>query len=321
MVKNVLFFFALLISISGFSQSDIFFRIEHKMGSEPLVFEETYTEPTENYDFTITRLQYYISEISITHDGGQVTPIEETWLLVSAESQEDYSLGNQNITEVESISFHIGVDHAHNHLDPTLYPDGHPLALHTPAMHWGWAAGYRFACLEGKTGTNLLFTYQIHALGDNNYYQTNIPTASIQEGDNQVIVIKADYFGLYDGVDVSAGVILHSDNGLPATMLENFSQDIYSQILFTGTEEHNAKNTFSIAPNPCYNLSTTIQFNLQDSQAHEVKVFDLTGRIVLQEQVADNSSVNVTLPDNGMYLVQLWEGGAAIQTKKLIVAR
>ena len=308
-----------LLMISAMAQQDIKLRIEHTMGGEPLVFEETYTHPDLGYDFNITRLQYYVSEIEIVHDGGQTTPIEETWLLVDAGQQKDYDLGAQNIVDVEEISFHVGVDHGHNHLDPTTYPAGHPLAPQNPSMHWGWTAGYRFVCLEGKTGAGLFFIYQIHALGDANYWQSSLPTAALWENGDLVITIQADYYGLLNGIDVSSGLIEHGDTGAAADLLVNFSEDVYSQVLFTGTPENLFEQSIALYPNPTFNNQTTARVNLPANTDYELVVTNLSGQVVVRHIVSGNQSLDLNLEQSGMYFIQLRGDEGLLHTEKLIV--
>lgn len=310
-----------LLMITAVAQTDVLLRIEHTMGGEPLEFEQTYTHPDLGYDFNITRLQYYVSEIDIVHDGGQTTPIEETWLLVDAEEQKDYSLGSHSITNVEGISFYVGVDHGHNHLDPTSFPAGHPLAPQDPSMHWGWAAGYRFVCLEGETGAGLFFMYQIHALGDMNYWQTSLPTAALWEDGDLVITIQADYFGMLDGIDVSSGMIEHGDTGPPATLLVNFSEEVYSQLLFTGTPENLFEQSVSLYPNPSYYSRATVHLNLTEKADYELVVTSLSGQVVMRHHVAEAQSVELNLEQNGMYFVQLWGQEGLLHTEKLVIAQ
>ena len=70
----------------------------------------------------------------VTHDGGQETALTDKYILVNADDNEVHSLGEWDIQSVESVSFGIGVDAAHNvGIDPTTYPDGHPLAPQQPA--------------------------------------------------------------------------------------------------------------------------------------------------------------------------------------------
>ena len=77
------------------------------------------------------------------------TAIPNKWVLVNASEATEVDLGSHDVTNVEAVHFHIGVDSSVNHSDPASYPMGHPLAPVFPSMHWGWAAGYRFVAIEG----------------------------------------------------------------------------------------------------------------------------------------------------------------------------
>ncbi|MBK7335009.1 MAG: hypothetical protein IPJ00_02100 [Saprospirales bacterium] len=105
--------------------------MHQKLGEQPFALDQTATAPGE-YAFQVTRMQYYISEIKLIHDGGQVTPVTDLYLLVSAEKDDQFDLGSFALENIEGIEFSIGVDEAHNHLDPALYSTHHPLALHNP---------------------------------------------------------------------------------------------------------------------------------------------------------------------------------------------
>jgi hypothetical protein len=310
-----------IFSITVFAQPNVFLRFEHMVDGNVLEFDQEYTEPNQGYEFSITRLQYYISEISITHDGGQETMIEDTWLLVNADEQMDYALGKHNVTQVESISFYVGVDPDHNHLDPTTFPSGHSLAPQNPSMHWGWSAGYRFVCLEGKTGFNLLFTYEIHALGDDNYFQSSLPTTAIWEGDDLVIILNADYIGMYTDINVSTGLIEHGETGAAATLLENFSTEVFSQILFTGTEENENRDLINLYPNPSYNGSITIDINSSETNADVLIITDITGKKAASHYISNVTNFSMDQLGKGIYFVQLWGNGSLLQTEKLVVAK
>ncbi|HEY9114907.1 MAG TPA: MbnP family protein [Bacteroidales bacterium] len=322
MIKNLLFTLVSLLYLSVSAQTNLVLHFEHNVGNNPLEMGVTYTQPEEGYDFSITRLQYYISEIEITHDGGQKTAIEDTWLLVDAFQQSDFDLGQHNITSVEGISYWVGVDEAHNHLDPTLYPEGHPLAPQTPEMHWGWAAGYRFACLEGKTGMNLILAYQIHALGDVNYHEVNLETGAMEENDNLVIPILADYMGMYKDIDISGGLFEHGETGAAAVMLSNFSEYVYSAYYFTGVQDNNFEGNFAIGPNPTANGVSKIFLSLPTGKEYTVSVVDLSGRLIQSENFrGGNYSFELAPGNAGMFFVNLSQNGVLVASEKLVVTR
>ena len=67
-----------------------------------------------DHDIEFTRLEYYISGITIIHDNGTATPVPDTWILVNAASATEVELGSFPVTQVEAIHFTIGVDPEHN---------------------------------------------------------------------------------------------------------------------------------------------------------------------------------------------------------------
>lgn len=322
MIRKILFLVLFTFSFGYlFSQSELMLRFDHSVGSQPLVFDHEYSEPDQNYNFSIYRLEYYISEITIVHDGGQSTFLEDTWLLVDASKDDELSLGNYNIQDVEEISFSIGVDPGHNHLDPTLFPGGHPLAPQNPSMHWGWAAGYRFVALEGKTGFNLIFTYEIHALGDNNYFSQTIPTAAFHENGKIIIPLEADYLEMYKNINVSSGMIEHGESGAAVTLLENFSDHVFSQVAFTGINENNKQqDLLSVYPNPATNGFSNISFSGTKDINYRIKVTDITGREIFSNP--SNFSTNalqIQFPGQGVYFVHILDGELPVASEKVVV--
>ena len=321
-MRTLLFTFIGFISIAAIAQQEVVLRFDHMVDNEPLVLKAEYTEPGQGYDFSITRLQYYVAEIEITHDGGQKTMIENTWLLVTAPEETDFDLGSHNINSVEAISYWVGVDPDHNHLDPTQYETGHPLAPKNPPMHWGWAAGYRFVCLEGKTGMNLILTYQIHALGDDNYFQVKLETGGYMEEGKLVIPLLADYMGMYRDIDISDGTIEHGEEGYAITLLENFSDNVYSAVYFTDVVENEFEGAFNIGPNPATNGLSKARLQLPSGNDYSLKVMDLNGRMIQNHKlIGGNHILNLEPGQAGVYFVQLSQNGSPVVTEKLIVTQ
>lgn len=311
-----------LLTMTAISQTEMVIRFDHMMGAEQFELNTEYNQTDLGYNFSITRLQYYVSEIEITHDGGQKTMISDTWLLVDASKSVDYSLGYPAINSVEGISFWIGVDQEHNHLDPTQYEAGHPLAPQNPVMHWGWAAGYRFNCLEGQTGFGLLLTYQIHALGDANYHEVAFETGAYQENNQMVIPIVADYMGLYEGINVSDGLIEHSESGAAATLLDNMSENVFSATYYTGVKENKFEGTFAIGPNPSTNGKAKAMLSLPIENTYNVSLIDLSGRLVSSEDIdGGNQIIELEAAHQGIYFVRLSQNGSPVATEKLVVTQ
>lgn len=322
MKKTLLFFLLVLLGFSSFAQNSVILNINHSMGDQALEVGQSYTHSDLDYEFSITRLQYYVSQIEIVHDGGIVTEMEDTWLLVNVEEEMSFNLGNYDIDVIEEIRFGVGVEQEVNHLDPTTYPDDHPLALQNPNMHWGWASGYRFATLEGKTGTALLIDYQIHSLGDANYHMLSLPTANLVNGNERIINIKADYMGLLQNIDVSTGLISHSETGESAILLSNFSTKVFSQLVYTGIDDLEQQSSFIVAPNPAAIHQANILLYQEYPANTKLQITDLSGRIIKEQIVEPNqSSLEVDIDKAGIYFISLVSQSQIIETRKLVISQ
>ncbi len=163
----LLFFFSLITSLS-YGQKKMYLSINQYLGGESFSMGQTGTNDLGT-KFSISRMDYFISSIILHHDGGASTKVPDKYIFVTKGEKVKELLGSFNIAVLDSITFSIGVDSIDNHADPTLWPANHPLAPRSPDMHWGWAAGYRFVAMEGKTGSALEYDYEIHALGDQLY--------------------------------------------------------------------------------------------------------------------------------------------------------
>lgn len=316
---SLTFIWAIIMSQALVAQTPVKFEIKHFLSQAPFALN-TVAQNNFQQDFTVTRLQYYISEIAITHDMGQVTPINDYWILVNADTQTVVDLGSYNIQQVEAISFYVGVDTANNHKDPALYPVSHPLGPKAPSMHWGWAAGYRFLAMEGNAGANMSL-YQLHALGDKNYFQVEVQNPWILATANELkISLNADYTRALENIDVSSGVIVHGDYGAAQQALSNFQALVFSPATSnTSISGQLEAPVFSLYPNPATEGQVTIEI-AEAHAAYEVVVNDLVGRQVYQAQMeAGQSELSLRVENAGMYLVTLIKDGKAVSTKKLVV--
>lgn len=94
----------------------------------------------------------------------------------------------------------------------------------------------------------------------------------------------------------------------------------YESITFTGIEENPYQALGCLMPNPY--AGQFVACDLKPDKSYMVSLFDMQGRLVMQQQVnngANGFSMN-TLPDNGLYIVQVQsEDGTEVFTKKLII--
>ena len=318
-MKKLILALFVMIGFGLQAQTDVYFNIEHFLGATPFAFNTTGSNNI-NQDFQVTRLEYYIAEIKLIHDGGTETVVPDFWLLVDASSPVNHLLGSFNVTNLEAIEFGIGVENAYNHLDPASYSVFHPLGPKSPSMHWGWSSGYRFLAMEGKSGSNMSLTFEIHALGDLNYHYVSLPTAGVNTGSEININIDADYEMALKGISVSSGPLSHSETGISATALLNFNSDVFA----IGAGAPNGINNISSAsvvnlyPNPS---TGTVNIDLDNNVSGnvEVVVLDVRGQVVLRKEVTGANNSNVTIANNGLYLVNVFIDGQNVSTERVVI--
>jgi hypothetical protein len=328
--RIILIGFAAILAITASSQNSVVLEITHKLNSKDFDFDSENTSP-ENETFEVHRLEYYLSSFSVTHDGGIVTDFDSVWNLVqTGSSSSTVMLGDKSINQVESISFSVGVEQAFNHLDPTQYPTSHPLGPKSPSMHWGWTSGYRFVAMEGEE-TDGSEQFEIHALGDQNYFETTVDVEVQAENGNVIIPIYANYAEALRGIELKNGVITHGDFDEAIDLLENFRDHV-----FTATEPVDSLpddsttsvgfvldySAFQIAPNPSVG-SIRIQLDDVSMAGSEISVYDLTGKMI--QTKVQNTSKQVIEFENmrpGVYLVEMHnEQGATWVVRKAIVSQ
>lgn len=316
-MKRSLLLAFLFATISLFGQKNVYLNINHLLGSQPFALN---TASTNNLGqaFNTSRLEYYISSISLVHDGGIVTPVTDMYLLVNAKDSTHEMLGSFAITNLEGIKFGIGVDAAKNNLDPTTYPANHPLAPKSPSMHWGWAAGYRFIAFEGKTGPTLSYAMELHGLGNNNYYIQHIPTTGNLVGNDLTITLDADYTRILDDIIIENGVVNHGTDNEAQLALVNMNGTVFTSQGNSAMDlEENTPTVpkISMSPNPV-NQQSLVTFNYLPENA-TVYITSITG--AKQQVTVQNRAFSVAELPRGMYIVEVYKSGAQIAIERLIV--
>lgn len=323
MKKNILLFTLLLSGIVTVAQTKLSLKINHKLGSSAFAYNAAHTNNLGN-SLDINRLQYYLTVVSITHDGGAVKNIDKV-ILVDANTNVLDSLTSMNITTLESVTIAVGVKSSLNHLDPSTYSSSHPLAPKSPSMHWGWTPGYRFVALEGKGGTSSPSqVYEIHSLGDVSYFNTTITTAGVTNSGEKVIELNADYLEALRDIDVTSGILEHGETSTNKKMLSNFRDFVFTSVEgnpSVGIEKISEKQIqFNISPNPTkVNKPITIDFE-EDIKNASIMIVDIKGRIVLQQKITSKRTVLTNL-EQGIYICSIKREEEILGSKKLIVTK
>ncbi len=323
MKKTLLIFLSILSFTFANAQNEVIINFNHMLNDLEFAYDEA-TTVDGDYNINVTRLEYYLSEITITHDGGMVTNLTDVYLLVQPNVANEYSLGMWDINIIESVQIGFGVPESVNNLDPASYPGGHPLAFHNPSMHWGWASGYRFLAVEGAAGDALIFDYEVHALGNNNYGYFNLDYTNSPTAEDGVLrfAVDADYTKLFNSVDIQSGAIIHSATDSKAIqILTNAKSDVFSPgAVATGIEELSITDTFSVYPNPVEDGTLNITIQNDNNEDVTFTIFDTLGKLIQTEtfnistNIVDTKSLNA-----GIYFIRMEDSKGTQNTKRFIV--
>lgn len=278
--------------------------INHLYDGEVFNFDNTYIVG-DNIPIRFDRIEYYIHLNSLISNQNIATDLIDKYILVNA-NQNNYNIGDIELLDDDliSLNFNIGVEYNLNHADPSLQDSSHPLAPQFPSMHWGWAAGYRFAALEGMIDKNqdsvMETVFQYHPV-DDSYYSDTITSEGIIENENNLtIFINANYDRLIENIGTDEGGVyhgIHEENGL---LMDNFSRNN----VFTVPENLNLKETYvsnTVFPNP---FSNTIQLNLNENSI--VKVYNSLGLLVDEFKFdKGQQQINTETLLNGIYILSI----------------
>lgn len=319
-MKRALQIFLLgIVAISVTAQNTVNIQINHLLDGVQYQNDIVATNDLGN-DFKIDRLQYYLSGFSLVHDGGQITEVEDMYVLVSMMQSTDptmIELGDYTFDNLEAVRFHFGVDEEANHADPSLLHPSHALAPKFPSMHWGWAAGYRFIALEGNSGANVDQELQFHCIGDEFYTLLEYPVSMSGETE-YTVQIDAEYGDLMDGIDISGGLILHGSLGQIQVLASNMTQKVFLGSNITSTLDSELVSSLHIYPNPT--MDRMINVNLETATSDNmVTVQDALGTLIYSN--TQMQSRRIELPVAGMYFLSVSDRTGKILATRKIVAQ
>ena len=306
------------------AQKDVVLRLNHFLNQSNFQYNQNFEVDgvLNNY----TRLQYYLSGFQLYHDGGQMTLLNNTYVLASGHIT-NYYLGNFNVSQLESISFDVGVDQIANSGNTTNYPASHPLGPKSPPMDWGWPSGYFFVVTNGindADNDNIPETpFQLHALGDQMLSPIDqIILNPIISNDTIYIDIKVNAGKFLSGINLSTAGIDHSSSTNNLIMCNNsFQMNVFEA--FNGISSNNQSfskknyvyidNTLSFAP--------TIYYHFEGSNKVSLKITDLNGKIHSEEKKLQNEGSYFPLKEfsSGIYIVTMYNGKEMIHTKFNVV--
>lgn len=312
---------ATAIYMTSFGQSPVKLKINHLIGDKTFTFSEK-SKNNLGDDFQYSRMEYYLSNFSLVHDGGKVTKTPNVYALVNATQATEIDMGSIDVTTIEAINFSVGVHPDVNNQDPTQWPKDHPLYPKMPSMHWGWASGYRFVAMEGKARETFNTVFEVHALGNQNFFDINIPISATDNNGTLMLELNADYEKAVTNLFLSQGVVTHGDYDEAITVLRNFQNRVFTTTTGQGntlsTEDVSmASVTTRVYPNPSSG-QISVSAPASGNSVATIRVTDLSGRLVT-EKTKMGETATFTISESGLYLVAVEFENGMVETHRVSI--
>jgi len=329
-LSTLLFALAFAASARAQTPSQVILSFSHRAGSDSLVLNETVFNIWNGKAVSLSRADFYISEIEVYHLTPPIhqTPLTDQYLLVSAKYPDTlFDLGTWPVDAVHGVNLHLGVPKAVNHNDPAAWPNGHPLAPKNPTMHWGWSAGYIFMAVNGKVDNDndgipeAYFEY--HSLGDTLYQRSELGGGNSAQNGVLRLNFVLDYVQLFKNLDLDPYLYVHGSGALNRTMLTNAAKEKFITLPTLTTTGDLSKNSLRVqtAPNPA-DAETQISWDLPAAGPLQLILTNTLGQAVRTATGLPSFGMlrleTATLPE-GLYQCGLYETGNLVARKKVVV--
>lgn len=160
-------------AINPNDKNSLSLNFQNLVGENALVLNTGAYKNSSNEDFTITTLNYFISNISLKKKDGTIVDFPDQYFLIKHSDPSSYGpkLNNIPAADYTELSFNVGVDSLKSIsdvgqrkgvLDVSSYGDD--------SMYWAWNSGYIFFKMNGissvvPTRANGLKAFELHVGG------------------------------------------------------------------------------------------------------------------------------------------------------------
>lgn len=275
------------------AQKNVFLNISPVFNSDPLEMDVTLVHNNGD-SYALDHFDYYVSDIIITHDGGQESIALETVYLIEPESHTLY-LGNFDLESVEQIEFTVGVPARLNTqdgaeaMDISSYPETHPLSFQIPSMYWGWSFGY-MPMIIGGNGAGGFF--ELHSVGQGLQKKVDLSVVQTDASSSQInLELLCNVDRWVNGIQLSSVSMMHG--AFPDNVMA--MNNVNTENVFTLSP---SASLLSIVQTPAHiyvSYGDLFYSNLSKS-TEELTVYDPLGRLILSS-VISNSKGSVALKD------------------------
>lgn len=231
-------------------KNTISLEFENRVGSQSLIMANQTYQNAQGESFSVTKLNYFISNVSLKNVGGQVINLNDQYFLLRAEQKNtlvpiikdvpsgdyteiSFTIGVDSVKSISPVEQRVGV------LDPASYGDDN--------MYWSWNSGYIFFKMEGissaaplNTAGEQKFQYHVGGFGGRTAATANnlqrvalvLPNViQVRKSIAPTIHLVADISKVFNGIKsiriADGAVIMNPAGALPisANYVKMFSVD------------------------------------------------------------------------------------------------
>jgi len=319
-MKPLILIIVIIVSTCTYAQQDVYIHFTPKVSGSTVNYSDlgtTVFQDLNNVAFQIDAFNYYISKLQIVHDGGQIINFDSAndVLLVKVQNS-IFNIGQHTIANVEQINFGVGVHQDYNHLDPSSYPNGHPLGHQVnPVMQWGWTSGYFHMALnalgDNNNDNNPTEAFATHCLGDGNYKNVALPIMGFPNAQNEIhIYINCNLDEWIYGTDPGSTGVHHTDAGVAITVMNN----VNDRSVFVGSSAAGIGEKEEIGSAFFHNMENGLKISWQEmNNLSHYQLIDMKGRS-LNKGGNKNASGDFIVRnlDSGMFIVNFFDANNRI---------
>lgn len=296
---STLFFICSFLSIDG--QKNVYLNIQPVFNTLPLQMGTTLTHGSGE-SYALDHFDYYLSDVKLTYDGGQVMNAVEDVYLVEPNNHALY-LGLLSLENIEQVEFIIGVPNRLNTqegseaVDISIYKDTHPLSYQSPSMYWGWQFGYMPMIIGGGEGSAY---FEIHSVGPDLQRQVSLAVIQTDVTEEQINVeLQCHVDRWVNGIELGASGVLHGASPDNVLIMDN----VLTENVFTISPSASLMNIQPIY-STIYINDGTLYFSQISSETSMIVVYDQLGREILNSNVISaNGMIEIGLNHSGLAFV------------------
>jgi hypothetical protein len=321
-MKKSLVLFALLCCVNLiFAQKNIFLNLQPKFQNQDFQLLQNYTG-NDGVVVELEHFNYYISDVKLFHDNGQITHLATDIWLVTPTNFALY-LGYLNANQIDSIGFTVGVPKRYNTQagalaqDISTYPETHPLSFQMPSMYWGWSFGYMHMIVGGKADSNNDNVpnsyFELHNLGNNNQQLVGMPVIQTNLGNQIDLHLNCHVDRWLNNITLASVGILHEETGLNMTVMQNVNTQNVFALDAEASIENIAQSQIKILNNNGLLQITGLEVN----KPTHLEISDAQGKILLSKELQQAQfEMNSAAFPHGIYLLKI-SSSTGSQTQRL----